>query len=335
MFVKPTNGSPVNYTLGELRRDNPNTSFPKQIPDAILESYGIYRVKEVSAPSFNGKTHRATQSVQLVDGQWTQVWQIVPASEDEASANMRRHRNFLLNETDYFALTDVTMNAAMTSYRQALRDITTHANWPYLNDEDWPTKPEQGRDMPLKFNTANGAIIVTAEDGSGDAAVTFPRSGYVEPTHTGNVNITGDLTTTGAVGITGNVTTTGAVDITGDVDVTGSFIADTYNETYAGLGILSSTVDIDLEDGNVFAGTLIGNTTFTFSNPPAYLTAYSFTLNVGVLSGSHTITWPTSVLWAGGTAPDAPASGEKDVFVFITYEAGITWYGFQAGDAMA
>lgn len=142
MFVKPTNGSPVNYTLGELRRDNPNTSFPKQIPDAILEDYGVYRVKEVSRPSFNGKTHRATQSVQLVDGQWTQVWQIVPTSEDEASSNMRAHRNFLLNETDYFALTDVTMDAAMTSYRQALRDITTHANWPYLNDEDWPTKPE-------------------------------------------------------------------------------------------------------------------------------------------------------------------------------------------------
>jgi hypothetical protein len=34
------------------------------------------------------------------------------------------------------------MNAAITSYRQALRDITNHANWPNLNDEDWPTKPE-------------------------------------------------------------------------------------------------------------------------------------------------------------------------------------------------
>ena len=53
----------------------------------------------------------------------------------------RTKRNGLLAETDYFALTDVTMDAAMTTYRQALRDITSHANWPNLNDDDWPTKP--------------------------------------------------------------------------------------------------------------------------------------------------------------------------------------------------
>jgi hypothetical protein len=57
-----------------------------------------------------------------------------------AEAN-RAKRNDLLAETDYFALTDVTMDAAMTTYRQALRDITTHANWPNLGDDDWPTKP--------------------------------------------------------------------------------------------------------------------------------------------------------------------------------------------------
>ena len=27
------------------------------------------------------------------------------------------------------------------TYRQALRDITTHSNWPKLEDSDWPTKP--------------------------------------------------------------------------------------------------------------------------------------------------------------------------------------------------
>jgi hypothetical protein len=57
-----------------------------------------------------------------------------------AEAN-RKKRNALIAETDYFALTDVTMDAAMTSYRQALRDITTHSNWPNLADEDWPVKP--------------------------------------------------------------------------------------------------------------------------------------------------------------------------------------------------
>jgi hypothetical protein len=53
----------------------------------------------------------------------------------------RTKRDGLLADTDYFALTDVTMDAAMTTYRQALRDITTHADWPNLADSDWPTKP--------------------------------------------------------------------------------------------------------------------------------------------------------------------------------------------------
>lgn len=34
-----------------------------------------------------------------------------------------------------------TITAAMTTYRQALRDITAHDNWPNLEGADWPTKP--------------------------------------------------------------------------------------------------------------------------------------------------------------------------------------------------
>lgn len=36
---------------------------------------------------------------------------------------MRIKRNRLLADTDYFALSDVTMSAEMTAYRQALRDL--------------------------------------------------------------------------------------------------------------------------------------------------------------------------------------------------------------------
>ena len=51
-------------------------------------------------------------------------------------------RNSLLSETDWWAMSDRTMTAEQTAYRQALRDITTHANWPDLDNVDWPTKPE-------------------------------------------------------------------------------------------------------------------------------------------------------------------------------------------------
>jgi len=52
-------------------------------------------------------------------------------------------------------------------------------------------------------------------------------------------------------------------------------------------------------------------------------------------SSLATIAWPSSVKWAGGTAPSAPANGEKDVYNFFTLDGGTTYYGFQAGDAMA
>ena len=46
LLVKTSNGQVEQfpYTLGDLRRDNPQTSFPKKIGDAILASYGIYHV---------------------------------------------------------------------------------------------------------------------------------------------------------------------------------------------------------------------------------------------------------------------------------------------------
>jgi len=54
---------------------------------------------------------------------------------------LRSYRNMLLAETDWWAGSDLTMSAEQTAYRQALRDITDHSNWPNLSDSDWPTKP--------------------------------------------------------------------------------------------------------------------------------------------------------------------------------------------------
>lgn len=62
---------------------------------------------------------------------------VVDTTEDDA----REKRNNILAETDWWAVTDRTMTDDQTAYRQALRDITTHANWPDLDDVDWPTKP--------------------------------------------------------------------------------------------------------------------------------------------------------------------------------------------------
>ena len=57
--------------------------------------------------------------------------------------SLREQRNQLLAATDFYALSDVTMDSDMTVYRQALRDITKQtAADDALSNITWPTKPE-------------------------------------------------------------------------------------------------------------------------------------------------------------------------------------------------
>jgi hypothetical protein len=61
--------------------------------------------------------------------------------DDKAGEAVRKKRDDLIVATDWWASSDLTMTAGQTAYRQALRDITSHANWPHLEEVDWPTKP--------------------------------------------------------------------------------------------------------------------------------------------------------------------------------------------------
>ena len=51
-----------------------------------------------------------------------QAW--IDGALDRALQGVREKRNRLIAETDYLALSDNTLSEAMTTYRQALRDIT-------------------------------------------------------------------------------------------------------------------------------------------------------------------------------------------------------------------
>ena len=58
-------------------------------------------------------------------------------------ASLREQRDQLLSETDWMGNSDVTMSDAWTTYRQALRDITTQTpSDDTLSNITWPTKPE-------------------------------------------------------------------------------------------------------------------------------------------------------------------------------------------------
>ena len=61
---------------------------------------------------------------------------------DIALQSLRTKRNKLLAETDYFALSDVTMSSEMTTYRQSLRDLTNGLETvEKVNTVTFPTKP--------------------------------------------------------------------------------------------------------------------------------------------------------------------------------------------------
>ena len=61
---------------------------------------------------------------------------------NRALSTLRSKRNALLAATDYLALSDNTLSANMTTYRQALRDLTNGLTTvSQVNAVVWPTKP--------------------------------------------------------------------------------------------------------------------------------------------------------------------------------------------------
>jgi hypothetical protein len=152
MYVKITNGAvdQYPYTVGNLRRDNPNTSFPKRPNDDLLAEWGVYPVTVENRPSIDVKTQdvNPNDAPTLSDGLWSVGWTVTSktpeqiAEHDAGMADVNRNvRDAFIAETDWWASSDLTMTSEQTAYRQALRDITSHANWPHLDEADWPTKP--------------------------------------------------------------------------------------------------------------------------------------------------------------------------------------------------
>jgi hypothetical protein len=99
-------------------------------------------------------------------------------------------------------------------------------------------------------------------------------------------------------------------------------------------GTGGGTQDIDIELGNSVTATVdTSANTFTFSNPTASDEFCGFTL--GLTNGaSQTVNWPSSVDWAGGSAPTLTTSG-VDWLVFWTVDGGTIWNGALVGAAFA
>ena len=151
-------------TQGELRRDNPNMSMPRVWNSNVHDALNVDPVLAAPKPTEGiGQYQFAARNgvVQDANNNWVEAWEIRDMFADieggqtkaeqeaayqttldnDAASRNRNERDRLLTETDWWAMSDRTMTSAQTTYRQALRDITTHSNWHHLEQDDWPTKP--------------------------------------------------------------------------------------------------------------------------------------------------------------------------------------------------
>ena len=142
------------YAITQLYQDNPNTSFPRPITEEILGRHNVFFAEEAERPSVNASTQYLTRNdpTQDADGNWQITFSVQTrnASEQETydasiSIMQRKKRNDLLSESDWTQISDNALSAEVkaswATYRTNLRNLPDHANWPHLEDTDWPTKP--------------------------------------------------------------------------------------------------------------------------------------------------------------------------------------------------
>ena len=151
---------------GQWRNHYKNTSLPRSWTAATLQGLKLETVLEAPKPTVGQYQTAVRNGVEKdAKGNWVTAWAIRDMFSDttdedgvvttkaeheaayqarldaDAANDVRSQRDNLIAATDYLALSDTTLTAEMAAYRQALRDITDHASFPYLADTDWPVKP--------------------------------------------------------------------------------------------------------------------------------------------------------------------------------------------------
>lgn len=144
MYIKLVDGVPKPYSILQLRQDNPQISFPAEVPASSLKEFDVYEVVSADRPSFDSMTHELQASdVQNINGQWQVTYSAVELPRAVAEQNVRDKRNTLLAETDWVSIAAYEQNQPVSSawqnYRQSLRDLTKQQGFPYVIV--WPTKP--------------------------------------------------------------------------------------------------------------------------------------------------------------------------------------------------
>jgi hypothetical protein len=194
------------------------------------------------------------------------------------------------------------------------------------------------------INVDLSELSTSTTNGDGDYFVVVDTSNAQRKLTKGNINISGFNNDAGFTTNVGDITgvtagtnltgggTSGSVtlNVSSSPSFSGVVSAESVQEDYDALSGTSPAPDADNAGG--FSLTMTGNTTFSFGGVTSGR-AVGFVLQV--TGNGSTLTWPSSVDWAGGTAPDAPASGESNLYVFYTRDGGTNWIGVLSAAAYA
>jgi len=205
----------------------------------------------------------------------------------------------------------------------------------------------QSKTGNLNITTANGSDFSITAANNGQVKLFYDGTAKLNTTSSG-VNIDGNLNAVDNIYVAQGIYHEGDTNTyigfdtdqinfyTGGylslhVNGSGTFVSNgSLKEQYVALSGTTPTCNVD--NGGMFSLTMSGNTTFTFSGAD---TGYSNGFILQLTGNGGTVTYPNTVDFAGGTAPDAPASGETDILVFVTRDGGSNWYGALAVDAAA
>lgn len=175
----------------------------------------------------------------------------------------------------------------------------------------------------LKNTTSTGALTIAV---AADFPTLNQNTTGNAATVTTNANLTGVITSTGNATAIASQTGTGSTFVVQTQPTLIAPLPETVAQSAA-----SGTVTFNLATGNVQNFTFSGTTgsdavTLALSNPTTnQVFLISITQNSG---GSGTVTWFSTIRWAGGTAPTLTTTASKrDTFGFICTGSG-TYDGF-------
>jgi hypothetical protein len=121
------------YSITDLRRDNPQVSFPKNISDATLAEYDVYPLTATERPSYDPITQSLTEGTPaLADGVWTQIWDVTEATQEEVG---RRKANQL----------ESIKQQRASAYTQEADPLFFQAQRGEATMEEWSAKVEEIR----------------------------------------------------------------------------------------------------------------------------------------------------------------------------------------------